>query len=53
MIFMQAQSDARAAYVVLAQTCSRDITDLEITQLNQDFDNTSIEADVGMNRDSI
>ena len=48
MIFLQAQGDGRAAYLILAQTCSRDITDLELTQLNQDFDNSSIEADVGV-----
>ena len=30
-----------------------DITDLEITQLNQDFDNSTIEADVGVTCDSI
>ena len=48
MIFLHAQADGRAAYVVLPQHCSRDITDLEITQLNQDFDNSSIEADVRM-----
>ena len=53
MIFLQAQSDGRAAYVVLQQACSRDITDLEITQFNQDFDNSSIEADIGINVDSI
>ena len=34
MIFLQAQSDGRAAYLVLNQACRRDITDLELTQLN-------------------
>ena len=53
MIFLQAQPDGRAAYVVMSQTGSRDITDLETMQLKQDFDNSSIGADVGINRDSI
>ena len=52
MIFLQAQSDGRAAYVIMSQHCSRDIMDLEITQLNHDFDNSTIEADVGVTRDS-
>ena len=38
MIFLQAQSDGRAADLVLNQACSRDVTDLELTALNQDFD---------------
>ena len=37
----------------MTQHCSRDITDLEITQLNQDFDNSTIEADVSVTCDSI
>ena len=53
MIFIRAQSDGRAAYVIMTQNCSRDITDLEITQLNQDFDDSTIEVDVGVNSDSI
>ena len=48
MIFLQAQSDGRRAYLVLNQACKRDITDLELTQLNQEFDISSIEADVGV-----
>ena len=53
MMFLQAQSDGRVAYLVLDQACRRDITDLELTRLNQDFDNSSIEADVGITSDSI
>ena len=53
MIFINAQSNRRAAYIILSQHCSRDITNLEITQLNQDFDNASIEANVGVTSDSI
>ena len=53
MIFMQAQSDGRAAYLVLNQACRRDITDLEIQQLNHDFNNSSIEGDIGVNADSM
>jgi hypothetical protein len=53
MIFMQAQSDGREAYVVLNRACRREITDLEIQQLDQDFNNSSIEADIGINADSI
>jgi hypothetical protein len=54
MIFMPAQSDGREAFLVLNKACSRDITDLaELTALNQDFDNSNIEADVGVTSDSI
>ena len=53
MMFLQAQSDGRAAYLVLDQACRRDITDLELPRLNQDFDNSSIEGDVGVTCDSI
>ena len=53
MIFLQAQSDGRRAYLVLNQVCKRDITDIELTQLNQEFDNSSIEADVGVTINSI
>ena len=53
MIFLQAQSDGRAAFLVFNQACSRDITNLELTALNQDFDNSNIEADVGVTSDSI
>ena len=44
MIFLQAQSDGRAAYVILSQHYHREITDLEITQLNQEFDTACFEA---------
>ena len=53
MIFLQAQSNGRSAFLVLNAACSRDITDLELTVLNQQFDNASIEAGVGVNSDSI
>ena len=46
MISIQAQGDGRAAFLLLNQACRRDVTDLELTQLNQDFDNASIEKDV-------
>ena len=53
MIILQAQSDGREAFLVLKTACSRDITDLELTVLNQQFDNSSIEADVGVTAGSI
>ena len=48
MIFLQAQSNGRESYLVLNQACRRDVTDLELNQQNQEFDNSSIEADVGV-----
>ena len=53
MISFQARSNGREAYLVLDQACRRDITDLELNQLNQEFDNSSIEADVGVSINSI
>ena len=53
MIFVQAQGDGREAYLVLYKVGSRDDTNLELTALNQDFDNSSIEADVGVTSDPI
>ena len=53
MIYFQARSNGREAYIILDQACRRDITDLELNQLNQEFDNSSIEADVGVTINSI
>ena len=53
MISLQSQGGGHAAFLVLNAACSRDITDLELTVLNQVFDNSSIEADVGVTSDSI
>ena len=50
---MGAASDGRRAYTILDSACRRDITDLELNLLNKEFDNASIEADVGVTACSI
>ena len=53
MIFLQAHGDGHEAFNVLNAACSRDITNVELTTLNQVFDNSTIEADVGVTSDSV
>ena len=53
MMSAEARSDGRQAYFLLDAACTRDITDLELNMLNREFDDSSIEADVGVTADSI
>ena len=53
MMHAQARNDGRAAFRILEQTCRRDITDLEMFALNEEWDRCTFLSAVGLSADTI
>ena len=53
MMHASARNDGRAAYLLLATHCRREITDLEMFDLNSEWDSATFVNTVGISLDTI